>query len=65
MKGRLLAKNSLMGVVVAVAVAFFLLPVVWIVITSFKSQGEVFHYPPIFRPKLPPIWNACAVCWNE
>ena len=51
MKSRSLAKNGLTWFVVAIALAFFLLPVVWIVITSFKSQGEVFHYPPIFRPK--------------
>jgi multiple sugar transport system permease protein len=46
-----IAKNGLTWLVVIVALAFFLLPVVWIVITSFKTQGEVFHYPPIFHPK--------------
>jgi multiple sugar transport system permease protein len=36
--------------IVVVALAFFLLPVVWIFLTSFKSQGEVFSYPPVFKP---------------
>jgi multiple sugar transport system permease protein len=36
---------------IAVALAFFLLPVVWIALTSFKTQFEVFHYPPVFWPK--------------
>ena len=48
---RSFVKSGLTGIVVVAALAFFLLPVVWIVVTSFKSQGEVFHYPPIFRPR--------------
>jgi multiple sugar transport system permease protein len=34
-----------------VALLFFVLPVVWIGLMSFKSQGEVFTYPPVFWPK--------------
>jgi multiple sugar transport system permease protein len=49
--GRAAAKHAGTWLVVLAALAFFLLPVVWIVITSFKAQAEVFHYPPIFRPK--------------
>jgi multiple sugar transport system permease protein len=45
------AKHGLTWLVILVALAFFLLPVVWIFLTSFKNQGEVFHYPPIFWPK--------------
>ena len=37
--------------VILAALAFFLLPVVWIALTSFKTQSEVFHYPPVFWPK--------------
>src|SRR5205823_4465044 len=36
---------------ILLALAFFLLPVVWIALTSFKTQFEVFHYPPVFWPK--------------
>jgi multiple sugar transport system permease protein len=36
---------------VLLALAFFLGPVVWIALTSFKSQGEVFTYPPVFWPE--------------
>jgi multiple sugar transport system permease protein len=49
--GRALAKDGLTWLVILAALAFFLLPVVWIFLTSFKAQGEVFHYPPIFWPK--------------
>jgi multiple sugar transport system permease protein len=41
----------LTSLIVVVALAFFLLPVVWILLTSFKAQGEVFHYPPVFWPE--------------
>ena len=40
MKGWSIVKNGLTWFVVAVALAFFLLPVVWILITSFKAQGN-------------------------
>lgn len=33
------------------AILFFVLPVVWIALTSFKSQAEVFSYPPVFVPE--------------
>lgn len=46
------AGTGLTWLVVVVALSFFLLPVVWIFLTSFKEQGEVFHYPPVFLPKL-------------
>ena len=44
-------KGGLTWLVVVVALSFFLLPVVWILLTAFKAQGEVFHYPPVFWPK--------------
>ncbi len=47
---RRIATDGLTWLVVLVALAFFLLPVVWILLTSFKAQGEVFHYPPVFWP---------------
>lgn len=42
---------GLTWLVIVVALAFFLLPVIWIFLTSFKTQIEVFHYPPVFWPK--------------
>jgi multiple sugar transport system permease protein len=33
------------------ALAFFLLPVLWIAMTAFKSQREVFSFPPVFVPE--------------
>lgn len=36
---------------ILVALAFFLAPVLWIGMTSFKSQREVFSFPPVFVPE--------------
>lgn len=33
------------------ALAFFLAPVLWIAMTSFKTQREVFSFPPVFWPE--------------
>src|SRR5512136_1999513 len=37
--------------VLLVALVFFMFPVVWMFLTSFKSQAEYFSYPPVFWPK--------------
>jgi len=37
--------------VLLVALVFFMFPVVWMLLTSFKSQSEYFSYPPVFWPK--------------
>lgn len=36
---------------VVLALTFFLAPVVWIAMTSFKSQREIFSFPPVFIPE--------------
>ncbi len=38
------------GIVLLVALIFFLFPVVWMLLTSFKTQAEVFASPPVFIP---------------
>jgi multiple sugar transport system permease protein len=37
--------------VLLVALLFFMFPVVWMFLTSFKSGAEYFSYPPVFWPK--------------
>src|SRR5512136_2780011 len=37
--------------VLLVALVFFMFPVVWMFLTSFKSESEYFSYPPVFWPK--------------
>jgi multiple sugar transport system permease protein len=37
--------------VLVVTLLFFLFPVVWMFLTSFKSESEYFSYPPVFWPK--------------
>jgi multiple sugar transport system permease protein len=39
------------GVILAAALAFFLFPVVWMFLTSFKNEAEFFSYPPVFIPR--------------
>ena len=51
MTRRRLLGRVLSSLAILLALAFFLLPVVWIALTSFKTQFEVFHYPPVFWPK--------------
>ena len=36
--------------VLLVALIFFMFPVVWMFLTSFKSEAEYFSYPPVFFP---------------
>ena len=38
-------------VVLVIALTLFLFPVVWMFLTSFKSQPEYFSYPPVFVPR--------------
>ncbi|HKM34163.1 MAG TPA: carbohydrate ABC transporter permease [Lachnospiraceae bacterium] len=38
----------------AVFCVYFLFPFIWMILTSLKTQGEVFSYPPNFLPK---SWN--------
>jgi multiple sugar transport system permease protein len=43
-------QGALTWILLLIALTFFVGPVVWIGLTSFKSQGEVFTYPPVFWP---------------
>ncbi len=38
------------GALIMIALLFFLFPVVWMVLTSFKTQTEYFANPPLFLP---------------
>lgn len=44
-------KKGIAALVLIVALLFFLFPVVWMVLTSFKSNAEFFATPPVFIPK--------------
>lgn len=43
-------KKSLRIIILFFALIFFLFPVVWMFLTSFKSETEYFSYPPVFIP---------------
>ncbi len=51
MRYRSRARRLLSGVILAAALAFFLFPVVWMFLTSFKNEAEFFSYPPVFIPR--------------
>jgi multiple sugar transport system permease protein len=38
-------------VVLVTALIFFMFPVIWMFLTSFKTEAEYFSYPPVFIPK--------------
>ena len=38
-------------VVLVVALIFFMFPVIWMFLTSFKTEAEYFSYPPVFIPE--------------
>jgi multiple sugar transport system permease protein len=49
--------------VVLIALALFMFPVIWMFLTSFKSESEFFSYPPVFIPEdfsLRNFYNAMA-----
>ncbi len=50
--------------VLIVAAVFFLLPVVWMVLTSFKLPGEYMHRPPIWIPDHP-VLNHYRMAFEE
>lgn len=43
-------------ILMVVLSVIFLIPLVWIISTSLKTQGQVFAYPPIWIPK-PIMWS--------
>jgi multiple sugar transport system permease protein len=44
-------RSVLRWALLLLALAFFLGPVLWIAMTAFKSQREVFSFPPVFIPE--------------
>ncbi len=45
------------GLILLVSFAFFLLPIVWMISTSFKASADVFANPPILVPPHPNLQN--------
>ncbi|MCS7259509.1 MAG: carbohydrate ABC transporter permease [Anaerolineae bacterium] len=39
------------AVILVIALILFLFPVVWMFLTSFKTEAEYFSYPPVFIPR--------------
>jgi len=45
------ARRLLTALILGAALTFFLFPVAWMFLTSFKANAEYFSYPPVFIPK--------------
>lgn len=44
-------QKALIAVILILGLCFFLFPVIWMFLTSFKTEAEYFSYPPVFIPK--------------
>ncbi|MEF2277792.1 transaldolase family protein [Deinococcus sp. YIM 134068] len=49
--------GRLRDLLLSLAALFFLLPVIWVVVSSFKSAGELFTFPPTLLPAAPTLDN--------
>ncbi|MGW5365940.1 carbohydrate ABC transporter permease [Actinopolymorpha pittospori] len=50
MRAAALARRAALYVVMVALAFVFLIPMIWLVSTSLKSQGQVFAYPPVWIP---------------
>lgn len=50
-----IAKGGMKLLGTLLLVAFFLLPVVWVIICAFKNNNELYAFPPVFLPKEPTL----------
>ena len=53
--GRLWRRAALHALIIAIA-AVFVVPLLWMLSSSLKSNGEIFLFPPRLIPR-PPIWS--------
>lgn len=44
-------QTTITGAILIFALVLFMFPVVWMFLTSFKTEAEYFAYPPVFIPK--------------
>ena len=59
-RARTIISNSASYVFLAVFCALILVPILWIVTTSFKTPGEIFNTPPTVLPEQPTLENYAA-----
>ncbi|MGQ9787255.1 MAG: hypothetical protein ACUVSJ_12440, partial [Anaerolineae bacterium] len=53
LRTRKLLASSIRYVVAVVALAFFLFPILWIMLTAFKTPNEFLKSPPVWIPQTP------------
>ena len=55
MKTRKMAASTFKGIVCFLILAFLLFPLLWMLLTSFKTNMEAYRYPPTFLPTQPTL----------
>ena len=54
-------QNTIMDILLCIGIIIVLAPLMWMVSTSFKTEGELFKMPPSFIPDKPTISNYAAL----
>lgn len=56
-KNNLNKPKPIREILITLAALFFIIPVIWVTISSFKSAGELFNFPPTLLPTEPTLNN--------
>src|SRR4051812_46672420 len=56
--------DALAFLILAVGSIFWLLPFLWMVLSSFKTLPEIYQYPPTFFPRYL-MWPNYVEAWNR
>jgi len=56
-KSKTLWRNIILGILLFLLTFLFLMPIIWIICSSFKSTGELFSWPPSLLGKNPSLSN--------
>jgi alpha-1,4-digalacturonate transport system permease protein len=56
-------RNWVKEILAVLAALFFIFPVIWVVISSFKPAGELFNFPPTLLP-IQPTFENYSIAWN-
>jgi multiple sugar transport system permease protein len=62
MKPLAIARSSTAYITLAIGAFFSIIPFLWMLSTSLKTQAEIFVFPPIWFPSTP-IWENYADAW--
>ena len=64
-KTKKICTEGLKWILLLVLTFLFLMPVVWVICSSFKSVGELFSWPPSLLGKNPSLDNYCLLYTSD